>query len=139
MGVLQLLFFRAISLIAFLHNTFLSFVSKAGFYYVAVAQAAPNGQGLAAAGSGSIPSGKGQPSSVLSWNLPPGRGGDMLGALSRFTRKFSLLIKSQIQSISIRELIFQYQDNFLLSCPCLYPSLPPHCTVLHHPTPGQRL
>lgn len=35
MGVLQLFFFRAITLIAFLHNVFLFFfLSEAGFYYV---------------------------------------------------------------------------------------------------------
>lgn len=145
--------FRATSLIAFLHNTSCLLQAKLFFtmwaQFVGVQQgwlqcgmscrssqdsasSSSQGQGLAAAVSGSSPSGKGQP-----W--PPRRGDDVLRAPSHFTRKFSPLIKSQILSIRVQELIFQYQDNLLSSCPCSCPSLPPHCTVLDHSTLGQSL
>lgn len=63
---------------------------------------------------------------------PHWRGRDMLGTLSHFTRKCFILIRSQILSIRVQELIFQYQDNFLSSCLVHIPPYPlnaPYWTI----------
>lgn len=131
MSVPHLFFFRAIPLIAFLHDIFLSFVREAVVFCMKIlsewaravcrsrqarAPRSSRGLGLVSAGFGISPSGKGHSSTGLELALSLPLRGDMLRTLSHFTRKFPLLIRSWILRIKLQEFIFHDPNNFLFSC-----------------------
>lgn len=125
MGVLQLFLFRAVTLIVFSHDISSSSASAAGFSCVkagcqGAARVAAVRQELwmeperlaAIPGEGAAPRCAALEPAL---GIPPRRGAGTCRTLSCFTRKFPHLIKSQILSIRVQELIVQCQGHFCLA------------------------
>lgn len=160
MGVLDLFFFRAISLIAFLHNRYFSFLREAVVFCMKSlsgwvrwlwrsrccgssqnwaprsSQGAPKDRGWLQQGLGALPVGRdisplGSPGAGPEPPLQKKCAQDPL-TFHQERGKFPLLVKSPILRIKFQEFIFHEPNKFLFSC------LPtPHWTVLDHPTQGR--